>query len=187
MKIFVSHSSADNTLVKKAVEVIKKYQIEHWVDFDQIEEGDSIIGKINEGLQDTTHFFLMWSKKAKDSKWVSKEIEIINSPGYDEKVKKILFILEELEPPIGFSTYQHWIDDEKVNSEVRDVIKNILQVDTDVIEEFDEYLDDTFDEIKLDDSYYAFSTVLKRTDNAKYNLMLHQYLEQQKEIDEDEN
>jgi len=188
MKIFISHSSADNDLVKKAVKMIEKYRLEYWVDYDQIEEGDSITEKINEGLRDSTHFFLMWSKKARNSQWVTEETSIIMSPGYKEKLTRILFVLEELEPPYGFSMYQHWIDDEKVDGEVKDVVKNILKVDTDTIDAFDDHLDDSFEEIKLVDSYYPLSTTLKRTDKAKYETMLQQYVEQQiQQENEEEN
>ena len=39
----------------------------------QIEKPDNIISKINEGLESSTHFLLIWSKNAKLSKWVKRK------------------------------------------------------------------------------------------------------------------
>ncbi len=188
MKFFISHSSVNNEIVKKVEEVIKHYQIECWVDYNQRENGVALNRKINEGLKDSTHFFLIWSSDAEKSDWVNDEIDLVMTPHYKENVLRTIFLLEDIAPPLGFATYQNKIDDTNVHSIVKDVIRELYEIDTDTIDEFDDSLDLSFDEIKLDDSFYPFSTVLKRVDSTKYHIMYNDFLtqksEQKKEDDE---
>lgn len=186
MKIFISHSSVDNEIVKKIEESINHYQIDYWVDYNQREDGVALNRKINEGLKDSTHFFLIWSHNAENSDWVQDEIDLVMTPPYKENISRTILHLEELAPPLGFATFQNRIDDSNVHSIVRDILKELLEVDVDLLDEFDESLDLSFDEIELDGTYYPFSLVLKRVDFAKYNIMFHEYLAQKSEQEKEE-
>lgn len=161
MKIFISHSSVNNKIVKKVEEVIKNYSIECWVDYNQSEDGVGLNTKINEGFQDSTHFFLIWSADAKSSEWVTDERDLAMTPPHKTNIIRCIFLLDDTAPPLGFTTEQNRIDDTNVHSIVKDVIHDLSKIDTDSVDEFDEYLDLTFEEIKLDDTFYPFSTVLK--------------------------
>lgn len=45
-----------------------------WYDAANIENGESIPEKINEGLKYATHYVLFWSRKACESNWVRAEL-----------------------------------------------------------------------------------------------------------------
>lgn len=186
-KIFISHSSVNNEIVKKIEKVINQYQIDYWVDYNQGENGIALNRKINEGLKESTHFFLIWSSDAEKSDWVKDEIDLVMTPPYKENISRTILLLENIAPPLGFATYQNKIDDSNVTSIVRDILKELLEVDVDLLDEFDESLDLSFDEIELDDTYYSFSLVLKRVDFARYNIMFHEYLAQKLEQEKEES
>jgi hypothetical protein len=62
MKFFISHSKKDNDLAKSIVKLFQEYNIDYWVDFEQLEEGDELSRKINSSLQKSTHFLLFCTK-----------------------------------------------------------------------------------------------------------------------------
>jgi len=127
MHVFVSHSKKDNTIVKKIVNVLEKFNVDFWVDFNQIQEGDAIIGEINKGFKHATHFFLIWSKNASESEWVKKEVNAASSSDYTKKLVKIPFrVDDESLPAIDFSsaTY-HRINLENVTSITEDLLGKI--------------------------------------------------------------
>lgn len=64
MKIFISHTKQDNDLAQIIVGALEKFKVDHWVDFDQLEKGDRLIRKINDGLKTSTHFMLIWTKRS---------------------------------------------------------------------------------------------------------------------------
>ena len=68
---------------------------------------------------------------------------------------------------------------------MRDILKELLEVNVDLLDEFDESLDLSFEEVELDGAYYPFSLVLKRVDFARYNIMFHEYLAQKVEEEEE--
>lgn len=110
VKIFVSHSSKNNNIVKKIVEILKRYYSDEqiWVDFEQIEPiDDKIIAKINKCLRESTIFLLMWSKDAHESLWVEKETNSVTSSDYNH-IKKFSFKLDDTKlPALDFSYGMH--------------------------------------------------------------------------------
>ena len=107
MKIFISHRSKDNYVVKKITDTFDKYYIKYWVDNEEIEYPDNIRGKISEGLKNATHFLLVWSKNAEESKEIKKEIDTVNSSDYVHHVKKFSFRLDDTPLPYGFASNTH--------------------------------------------------------------------------------
>ena len=75
MKIFISHSRKDNSFAKIITNMLDTYHIKYWIDRDRIYNKISDLDKsIKEGINDSTHFLLLWSKDARDSDYVKKEI-----------------------------------------------------------------------------------------------------------------
>src|SRR2546426_534884 len=171
MKIFVSHSNKDNKIVKRIVNKFDEYDVEYWVD-DEVLRGDghAVNREINNGLESSTHFLLIWSKDAKASEFVQDEHEIATSPDYNKILKKIIFRLDDtrLPPLLARIKYRREINDQNVEIVIRDVIKNILKIDVDLLDEFDSIIDDSNEEIKLMDAYYPLSKVLKCADKKEY-------------------
>jgi hypothetical protein len=73
-KVFISHSSADKIFVDHIVADIIKHGIDVWYDKFEIRIGDSIPGKINEGLSESKYFIIVLSKHSVNSKWVQEEL-----------------------------------------------------------------------------------------------------------------
>jgi hypothetical protein len=75
--IFMSHTFADKTFVRK----LRKDLMEHgvgrvWVDEAEIEIGDSLISKIEEGMKETRYIGVILSKAAVGAPWVKKELDV---------------------------------------------------------------------------------------------------------------
>jgi len=75
--VFLSHSSADKETVLKVIEAFKKANISYWVDHERIKFGDSIIAKIEEGLQKSKSVVVCLSEKLITSGWCRAEYGVI--------------------------------------------------------------------------------------------------------------
>jgi tetratricopeptide (TPR) repeat protein len=74
MRAFLSHSSADKTIV---VGVHKELEADStWLDRAEIEWGDLFLEKIADGISSATDFVLFWSRAASKSEWVRLEINM---------------------------------------------------------------------------------------------------------------
>lgn len=71
---FISHNRADKTLAEEIGMRLVAEGSGVWFDRWEIAPGDSIVGKINDGLTRTTHVIVLWSKNAAVSKWVGSEL-----------------------------------------------------------------------------------------------------------------
>jgi len=70
-QVFISHSSKrQNHLLIVIVKDLAKVGIQVWYDKFDINLGDSIPGKINEGLAASKYFFIVLSSNSVNSKWV---------------------------------------------------------------------------------------------------------------------
>ncbi|MDA3800226.1 MAG: toll/interleukin-1 receptor domain-containing protein [Kiritimatiellae bacterium] len=73
MKLFLSHSSVDKTIVKRLANDLKSTGISVWLDEWEIKVGDRITQKINCGLDDSDYVAIWLTKAAISSKWVALE------------------------------------------------------------------------------------------------------------------
>lgn len=75
--IFLSHTGADKPFVRQ----LRKDLLEHgvprvWVDEAEIEVGDSLTAKIEEGIKETRYIGVVLSAQSIDAPWVKKELDI---------------------------------------------------------------------------------------------------------------
>jgi hypothetical protein len=75
--IFVSHTAADKQFVRR----LRKDLLEHgvprvWMDEAEIQIGDSLIAKIEEGMNETRYIGVVLSSKSIKASWVKKELDI---------------------------------------------------------------------------------------------------------------
>ena len=74
MRAFLSHSSADKTIV---IGVHRGLEADStWLDRAEIEWGDMFLERIADGIRSATDFVLFWSKDAYKSEWVRLEINM---------------------------------------------------------------------------------------------------------------
>ncbi|MCJ7631393.1 toll/interleukin-1 receptor domain-containing protein [Candidatus Bathyarchaeota archaeon] len=76
LDLFVCHSSEDHGFVTWLSKELVKKGVTVWVDEGEIRVGDSLIGKIEEGMARTRFFAVVLSKKSMNSPWVKKELEM---------------------------------------------------------------------------------------------------------------
>jgi uncharacterized protein YjbI with pentapeptide repeats len=98
MKIFVSHSSTDNELAHRIENTLVSFKTKCWIDLEQLKEGDELTRHINEGLEGSTHFLLIWTKNAKDSFWVTAE----KTAAIERKGKLSIIVLKLDDTLVGF-------------------------------------------------------------------------------------
>jgi hypothetical protein len=72
--VFISHSSVDKPFVDKLVRDLIKIGVTVWYDKLDIKLGESIPGKINEGLSKAKYFIVVLSNSSVNSKWVLEEL-----------------------------------------------------------------------------------------------------------------
>lgn len=75
-KVFLSHSSKDKKIVNSIFNQLQKAEIKAWYDRYEIDPGDSIVDKINEGLSNSDTGILLLSKNFLDpsSGWTKSEM-----------------------------------------------------------------------------------------------------------------
>lgn len=94
-KAFVSHSSADKTLLE---EVVKQVSAARWeIDSLTFEEGKTSAGEIFRSMSRSDLFVLFASQEAVEKEWVKSEIEIAQQLYYKKTIGGILvFIIDEM-------------------------------------------------------------------------------------------
>lgn len=71
--IFICHSSTDNPIIATLIEQFKRENITYWIDAEQINFGDQITRKIEEGLEKSRYIIPCLSKNLKASGWTRSE------------------------------------------------------------------------------------------------------------------
>ena len=71
--VFISHSSLDKQLARRLALELAKRGVDVWLDEWAIQVGDSISRRVEEGLQNSTHFIFLLSPQSVTSKWVENE------------------------------------------------------------------------------------------------------------------
>ena len=100
--IFLSHSHADKPFVRKLASDLRAAGHSVWVDDAEINIGDSLIGKIREGIDQVDYVAAVLSKNSINSEWVNKELEIASNREIEEKRVIVLpLLLENVDLP-GF-------------------------------------------------------------------------------------
>jgi len=101
-KIFLCHTSIDKPFVRKLAAELQNYGHTVWIDEAEINIGDSLIGKIREGLDSVDYVAVILSKASVNSEWVRRELEIASNKEIKQKKVIVLpLIIEKVELP-GF-------------------------------------------------------------------------------------
>ena len=101
-KIFLSHTSTDKKFVRKLGADLRRYGHTIWIDEAEINIGDSLIGKIRDGLDSVDYVAVVLSEASIKSEWVKKEIEIASNREIEEKKVVVLpLLIQNVELP-GF-------------------------------------------------------------------------------------
>lgn len=73
-KVFLCHSSSDKIFVDRLAFDLEKTNVGVWYDKWEIKVGDSLIDKIQEGLEENDYLSIMLSPESVASEWVKREL-----------------------------------------------------------------------------------------------------------------
>ena len=123
--LFICHSSSDHAFVKWLSTELGKKGIKSWVDEGEILVGDSLIGKIDEGISKTRFFAVVLSRNSVKSRWVKKELEMAFTKEFKKRKVFILpLVVEDCKIPLYIETKR--FADFRESSEK--AMRNILEV-----------------------------------------------------------
>ncbi|WP_316190989.1 toll/interleukin-1 receptor domain-containing protein [Bradyrhizobium sp. SZCCHNS2096] len=75
--VFLSHTSADKPFVRRLrTDLLDRGVPKVWIDEAEIEVGDSLIAKIEEGMKETNYIGVVLSKSSVNAPWVKKELDV---------------------------------------------------------------------------------------------------------------
>ncbi|RKR05646.1 TIR domain-containing protein [Flavobacterium sp. 90] len=74
MKVFISHSSVDKKFVRTLKDCLVENSIEIWLDEDQLDLGDSLVTKLENALNTSSHLVIILSPTSVKSDWVKFEL-----------------------------------------------------------------------------------------------------------------
>lgn len=100
MPIFISYSHADKSFVETLAAHLVKRNAHVWVDTWELNVGDSIVGRVQEAIQDSSALLVVLSKASVKSEWCKKELSAGLMRELDEKRVIVLpVLLEDCEIP----------------------------------------------------------------------------------------
>lgn len=74
MTVFISYNHMDTEFADRLALELVRHDIKVWKDSSQIGVGDSLIQKIQEGLEGATYLCVILSRNSIQSEWVKREI-----------------------------------------------------------------------------------------------------------------
>ena len=93
VKAFISHNKADKEHARTLAGLLTEQGEGVWFDEWNLRPGDSLVGGIEEGLDSSDVFILIWSKAARKSKWVGTEVRATIRRRVDDESLRIVPIM----------------------------------------------------------------------------------------------
>lgn len=108
--IFLSHSHADNPFVRNLFLDLESRGIKAWLDEAEIRPGDSLIAKIEEGIEVMDYLGVVLSPNSVESEWVLHEVRMALTQEIRGKTVKVIPLLIENCKLPGFLMDKLYID-----------------------------------------------------------------------------
>jgi DNA-binding Lrp family transcriptional regulator len=99
--VFLSYSHSDKQVVRDFADLLKKQQVRVWRDEDAIQVGDSLVEKIQYGLNSADFVAFFISKSSLSSEWARRELDIAISKEVlgGSNAKLVPILLDDVEIP----------------------------------------------------------------------------------------
>ncbi len=108
VNIFLSHSSSDKLFVRRLAEDLRTNDVKVWIDEAEIQIGDSLIRKIQEGITSADFVGAILSQASVKSRWVQHELENAITREISGSFLKVLpIVIEECEIPAFLSSRKY--------------------------------------------------------------------------------
>jgi hypothetical protein len=72
--LFICHASEDKAVVRRLVQFIERHGVAVWLDEYEIRVGESIVQRINQGIEEASHMVVVLSSHSATRPWVTKEL-----------------------------------------------------------------------------------------------------------------
>ncbi|WP_053078813.1 toll/interleukin-1 receptor domain-containing protein [Bacillus wiedmannii] len=129
--IFLSHNSKDKEFVRRLANRLESYGVKVWVDEAEIKVGESLIKKIEMGINEMEYLGVILSQNSIKSDWVNREVDMaMNGEIQGKKVKVLPLLYKKCEIP-GFLSGKFYADftTKKKFEEAFIKLLNVLEVD----------------------------------------------------------
>jgi hypothetical protein len=130
-KVFLCHSSNDKEIAERLAKDLMENAIDVWYDKWEIKPGDSLRRKIDEGIEEATHFFVLLSKFSLKSEWVQTELDAGMVKRIDGRCRLVPILLEiddkEVPPTLKGMRWER-LDD--YGGALRSIINTCFEVST---------------------------------------------------------
>ncbi len=138
--VFISHSSADKDSVEELAKKLAENGIEPWYAGWEIGPGDSIVQKINEGLENCDVFVIVVSENSVHSQWVKEELSSAVIRRIEHQARIIPVRLDDAPVP-SVINHLHWVKMHPLEEQLPQLVKAIFKVsDKPPIGEVPEYV-----------------------------------------------
>lgn len=100
-RVYLAHASEDKPMVRPIAEYLMANGVEIWFDEWEIEPGDSLRQKMEEGLGSMTHFVVVLTPTSITKPWVAKEIDVwmVRQIGGESRLVPLVVDLDANELP----------------------------------------------------------------------------------------
>lgn len=120
MSVFISYSTKDSKFVNELSAELVKNRINIWLDKWEMQPGDSLIDKIQDGLTDSSFLLVVLSENSVQSEWCKKELNSgLMREIKEKKVVVIPILLDDCDVPVFLQ--------EKVYADFRDKFETGFQ------------------------------------------------------------
>ncbi|MGK3123426.1 toll/interleukin-1 receptor domain-containing protein [Candidatus Pantoea formicae] len=130
--VFLSHNSNDKPFVRRLASDLQEHGHVVWIDEAEINIGDSLIGKIREGLDKVDYVAVVLSNNSISSQWVQRELDISSNREIAEKRVILLpLLLERVDLP-GFllgKRYGDFTSEDLYTRSLQDLLKSLGPVE----------------------------------------------------------
>jgi len=91
MKVFISHSSTNNDLVRKISDELRRSGMDVWDDTREILPGENWAQKTSQALEESQAMIVLLTPESIDSKWINWEIEFaLGKSAYNKRLIPVL-------------------------------------------------------------------------------------------------
>jgi hypothetical protein len=127
--IFLSHTSDDKPFVRRLKNDLERHGVTKvWLDEAEIQIGDSLIKKIEEGLKMTKYIGVVLSPRSIKSKWVEKELDIaMNREIGSGEVVVLPLVMDECDLPsfLEGKLYADFYSPEKYEDSLQKLLRRL--------------------------------------------------------------
>lgn len=108
-QVFVSYASEDSAAAKAIVQGLRSYNLNVWLDADELRWGEHLAESIRAAISASAYFLLLLSKHSARSPWMDYEIETVLQELQSRDVTFLPVLLEDCDIPLSLAKYQ-WFD-----------------------------------------------------------------------------